>query len=76
MRIEFDGVTVLSRKYESFDELTDDFIDYETQRGSRVPDYDLGIMLGRNVRITKRHAYGTKQKIDGTPNRSPRMTSL
>jgi hypothetical protein len=46
LRIELDGVTILSRKYESFDELTDDFIDYESQHGRRVPDYDLGIMLG------------------------------
>lgn len=46
MRIELDGVEVLSKKYESFDELTNDFIDYEGQHGRRVPDYDLGIMLG------------------------------
>jgi hypothetical protein len=46
LRIELDGVTILARKYESFDELTDDFIDYEGQHERRVPDYDLGIMLG------------------------------
>lgn len=46
MRIELDRVAILSKKYESFEELTDDFIDYENQHGRRVPDYDLGIMLG------------------------------
>lgn len=46
MRIELDGIAILSKKYDSFDELTDDFIDYESQHGRRVPDYDLGIMLG------------------------------
>jgi hypothetical protein len=46
LRIELDGVAFLSKKYDSFDELTDDFIDYESQHGRRVPDYDLGIMLG------------------------------
>ena len=46
MRIELDGMVILSKKYESFDDLIDDFVDYEDQHGRRVPDYDLGIMLG------------------------------
>lgn len=46
MRIELDGVAVLSKKYESFDELSDDFIDHEDEQRRGVPNYDLGIMLG------------------------------
>jgi hypothetical protein len=46
LRIELDGVTILSRKYESFDDLTDEFIEYEDQHGRRVPDYDIGVILG------------------------------
>lgn len=46
MRIDLDGVAVFSKEYESFDELSDDFIDYEDEQGRTVPNYDLGIMLG------------------------------
>jgi hypothetical protein len=36
---------VLSDRYESFDELADEFMEHENRLGRRVPDYELGIML-------------------------------
>lgn len=45
MKIAISGIEVLSIRYRSFDELTDEYVDHETKRGRRVPDYDLGILL-------------------------------
>jgi hypothetical protein len=45
MRIEIGGVELLSKRYESFDEIVDEFLAYESGRGRRVPSYDLAVML-------------------------------
>lgn len=45
MRITIGGMEVLSQEYSSFDDLVDEYIDYETEHGRRVPDYELGIVL-------------------------------
>src|SRR5919107_3213980 len=45
MKIAIGGIEALSKEYGSFDEIVDEYVDYETKHGRRVPDYDLGIVL-------------------------------
>jgi hypothetical protein len=45
MKITFDGIEVLSQEYRSWDDLVEEYIDYETEHGRQVPDYDLGVLL-------------------------------
>lgn len=45
MRITIDGKEVFSKKYETFNEMSEEYIDYETERGRRVPDYELNALL-------------------------------
>lgn len=44
MRIEIGGIAGLSKEYRSFDEIANEFANYQDERGRRVPDYDFGVM--------------------------------
>ena len=44
MRIEIGEIEGLSKEYRSFDELTEEFVEHENERGRRVPDYDFGVI--------------------------------
>lgn len=45
MRITIGGSKVFSRRYRSFDEFMDEYVDHMNERGRRVPDYDVSILL-------------------------------
>lgn len=45
MRITIGGSEVFSRRYRSFDELIDEYVDHMSERGRRVPDYDVSVLL-------------------------------
>ena len=45
MRITIGGREVFSRRYRSFDEFMDEYVDHMNERGRRVPDYDLTILI-------------------------------
>lgn len=45
MRITIGESEVFSRRYRSFDELMDEYIDHMSERGRRVPDYDVSVLL-------------------------------
>lgn len=40
MRVVIGNIEVYSKRYESFEDLSDEYVDHETKRGRRVPDYD------------------------------------
>ncbi len=45
MRIKIGGSEVFSRRYRSLDELMDEYVDHMNERGRRVPDYDVSVLL-------------------------------
>ena len=45
MRVKIGGIEASTKRYISFSELTDEFVDHETAHGRRAPDYDLGVVL-------------------------------
>ncbi len=45
MRITIGGSEAFSRSYRSYDELMDEYVDHMNERGPRVPDYDISLLL-------------------------------
>jgi hypothetical protein len=51
MKITIDGIEVFSRKYEVWDDLLEEYVDYETEHKRQVPDYDFNVMVEAIVRF-------------------------
>lgn len=45
MKVTIGGKEVLSKKYETFNAMSEEYIDHETERGRRVPDYEPNAFL-------------------------------
>lgn len=45
MRVAIGGEEVLSKRYESFDAMSEEYIDNETEHGRRVPEYEPNAFL-------------------------------
>lgn len=45
MKVVIDGEEVFSKRYETFEAMSEEYIDHETGRGRRVPDYELDAYL-------------------------------
>ena len=51
MKITIGGLEVFSRKYEVWDDLLEEYVDYETEHKRQVPDYDFNVMAEAIVRF-------------------------
>jgi hypothetical protein len=51
MKITIGGIEVFSRKYEVWDDLLEEYVDYETEHERQVPDYDFNVMVEAIVRF-------------------------